>query len=439
MIGSIIGGLIGNAQAQGDQGTAAGLTQESINAFRNIYVPTIEEQRIILQKLVREGELTPEMAETISQDPSAMEQITSDPRLRSVQMQALESLRKQGEEGLTLTERADLAQARRETSRDARAREQAILQDMQARGMGGSGAELAARLAGSQGASERMSAEGDRLAAMAQQKALQATAQSGQLAGQIGESDFSQASAKARAADEIARFNAANRQRVSEGNVGTRNEAQRYNLGEKQRISEANVGLTNQQEQHNKGLYQTRFQNELSKAQGLSGAASRASDYYGKEADRTRAMYTGIGAGVDQGIGALAGGGVFGGGSFANALAGSNVLAESNAKSTMDNSKKANTVTSDKNAKKDIKSGDKEIQKFLDSLSSKSYEYKDQDKEPKGKQLGILAQDAEKSDMGKEMVVETDDGKAIEVTEAVSKLLSAVANLNRRVKKSEKK
>lgn len=400
MIGSIIGGLIGNAQAGGDEGRAEGLTMEGVEAFRNLRVPTIEEQRIALQKLVQVGELTPEMAETIAQDPSAMEQITSDPRLRSAQLGALEQLRKQGEEGLTLSERADLNQARRETSREVRAREQAMLQDMAARGMGGSGAELASRLSSSQGAAERMSGEGDRLAAMAQQKALQSVAQAGQLSGQIAGQDFDQASAKARAADEIARFNAANRQNISLGNTQTRNQAQQYNLGTKQDISNKNVGLSNEQEVHNKGLYQQQFQNQAARASGLSGAASKASGYFGNRAQGTRDQWKDIGKGADQA---------------------------------------AAVLLSDQNAKKDIKSGDKDIQRFLDNLSSKSYDYKDQEKNPKGKQLGVLAQDVEKSDAGKDMIVETDDGKAIEVTEAVSKLLSAVANLNRRVKKSEKK
>lgn len=97
----------------------------------------------------------------------------------------------------------------------------------------------------------------------------------------------------------------------------------------------------------------------------------------------------------------------------------------------------AAAMMSDKNVKKDIKDADSEITAFMDNLDPKSYKYKDE-KHGKGKQVGIMAQDLEKSKKGKEIVAEGPEGKMVSLEGAVPKLLAAVANLNDRIKKMEK-
>lgn len=86
---------------------------------------------------------------------------------------------------------------------------------------------------------------------------------------------------------------------------------------------------------------------------------------------------------------------------------------------------------------------DDEIDEFLSNLDAKSYEYDDSAKAkgaPKGRQTGVMAQDLEKSKVGKKLVSEDADGdKQVDVPMAVSTLLATATTLNKRVKKLEGK
>ena len=86
---------------------------------------------------------------------------------------------------------------------------------------------------------------------------------------------------------------------------------------------------------------------------------------------------------------------------------------------------------------------DEDIDAFLNNIASKEYEYTDEGETkgaPKGRHMGIMAQDAEKSKIGRRMVKENDSGdKMIDIPESVSSLLAATANLGKRIKRLEKK
>src|SRR5690606_1952367 len=75
--------------------------------FRDLKLPGISDQRLSLEELQYLGDLSPELAETMSLDPSAYENISIDPRLKTAQMQALEQISQASKEGLTP---ADVAQ-----------------------------------------------------------------------------------------------------------------------------------------------------------------------------------------------------------------------------------------------------------------------------------------------------------------------------------------
>lgn len=92
---------------------------------------------------------------------------------------------------------------------------------------------------------------------------------------------------------------------------------------------------------------------------------------------------------------------------------------------------------SDKNKKKDIKKADMK-KDFLDKLSAKSYKYKDS-KDGKGEQLGIMAQDLEKTKVGKQMVEDTPNGKMVNMAKGFGAVLAAQAELNKRLEQLEKK
>lgn len=92
---------------------------------------------------------------------------------------------------------------------------------------------------------------------------------------------------------------------------------------------------------------------------------------------------------------------------------------------------------SDKNLKKDIKPGKDEIQDFLDNLEAYKYSYKNPE-HGEGEQLGVMAQDLEKSDLGKESVKEVSEGKIVNYSSLLPTITAAMAQMNERLKKIEK-
>lgn len=90
-------------------------------------------------------------------------------------------------------------------------------------------------------------------------------------------------------------------------------------------------------------------------------------------------------------------------------------------------------LMSDSNLKQSISSGDQEIQRLMDAISPKEFEYKDPNYGA-GKLVGVMAQDIQKSPMGEEAVVETQDGLGIDQNKGLSTALAGIANLNKRLK-----
>jgi hypothetical protein len=301
---SLLGDIFGGLFSSDAEKEAAKKQQQALQQILGLSAPELRDLQLEMQ--AEAGRLSPEAEGVVGLGPSRMEGVQADPALRSQQMQALSSLSDLGRTGMTAEERGELNRARLMAARDQQARQQAILQSRQARGMGGSGDELAAQLLASQAGAEQASQEGDRLAAQAQNRALQAISQAGNLAGNLRSQDVGEQSDKARAADIIAQFNAANQQSVGSRNVSARNEAERMNLQNLQNIMNQNVGTRNAQQEFNRvNLVQKRFENQRQlaemKAKALSGAAGQDKE----SAQNTRDSWSGIGKGVGGIIGAF--------------------------------------------------------------------------------------------------------------------------------------
>lgn len=104
--------------------------------------------------------------------------------------------------------------------------------------------------------------------------------------------------------------------------------------------------------------------------------------------------------------------------------------------------KKSETISagfSDEKGKKDIHKGDK-VAAFLDAIDPVTFKYKESDgtmgRTP-GTHIGVIAQQVEKAPGGKSMVIETPEGKAIDLASAVGTLLAAAAESHDRVKQLE--
>lgn len=94
---------------------------------------------------------------------------------------------------------------------------------------------------------------------------------------------------------------------------------------------------------------------------------------------------------------------------------------------------------SDEKAKENIKPADKKVKSFLDSISAKEYNYKPEYSSDTAKKVGFMAQDLEKSELGKSMVKEQNGVKTVDMDRTFSAMLAAQAELNKRLNKLEKK
>lgn len=95
-------------------------------------------------------------------------------------------------------------------------------------------------------------------------------------------------------------------------------------------------------------------------------------------------------------------------------------------------------IFSDENLKNNIKSGDETSQEILDSIGNHKYEYKDK-KHGEGTYLSPMAQELEKTEAGKSMVIDTPEGKMVDYGRGLGTIMAMQSYLNKRLKKIESK
>ncbi len=307
ILAPVVGGIAGNAMSAEDKARALAMQEKALANLQGVHSPEADELRLALEKYQSAGQLAPEMQSVISQDRSAMNDISTDPRLRQAQMNALQTMQNIGSGELRMEDRAALADVKNQVQTQENANRAAILQNMQQRGIGGSGAELAAALGNSQSSANRASAQDMNIAGQASQRALQAIYGSGQLGGQIQAQDFGQQAQTANANDIISHYNAMNAQSVGNANVAARNQAQAQNLANNQNLMNANTGIANQQTMYNTQLPQQVFQNKLAQAGAAVGQGNQVAGTHQQNAGNTQGMYAGIGQGAGKAATAIYG------------------------------------------------------------------------------------------------------------------------------------
>lgn len=139
---------------------------------------------------------------------TALDNVSEDPRLKDYQMTALQRLQEMGGGGETPEDRAAALRARNQAAQYEKSQRDALMQNFAQRGAGGSGMELAQQLAAQQGGANRLNEASVNQAATAQQRALQAIQQSGQLASNVRGQEYGQQADRARAHDAIDQLNA---------------------------------------------------------------------------------------------------------------------------------------------------------------------------------------------------------------------------------------
>lgn len=93
---------------------------------------------------------------------------------------------------------------------------------------------------------------------------------------------------------------------------------------------------------------------------------------------------------------------------------------------------------SDQTAKTKIDGGEYQVQSFLDAIKAHSYEYKDA-KHGVGRFISPMAQELEKTEVGKSAIIETPEGKMVDYGRLGGISLAALADLHQRVKRIEDK
>jgi hypothetical protein len=98
-------------------------------------------------------------------------------------------------------------------------------------------------------------------------------------------------------------------------------------------------------------------------------------------------------------------------------------------------------AASDSNLKTDVTDAREDIDEMLSALAPVAYRYKDEAKYGEGRRAGIMAQDLQKSEAGRAIVVDLPDGAGIgfEPIKAISMALASLARLNERLSDLEKR
>jgi hypothetical protein len=269
---SLLGGL-GSFLANSSAADRAEMLQnQALRNWIGVNIPDPKDQQIALQKFVQQGELDPKLETAIKSDPSQFKDIVTSAADRTAQNRALSEIQNIGMRGgLRLQDKAALQDALLQQQTQDRANRQSIESDMARRGLGGSGFDVAARLQGQQGTSDQAARNSLGVAASAQDRALQALMQSGQLATQYRTQQFGEEAQRAAAADAVNRFNTQNLQDVQQRNIGSQNAAQAANLASRQKIADQNTAQANYEQEYNKKLLQQQYENQAQKAAGMSG------------------------------------------------------------------------------------------------------------------------------------------------------------------------
>jgi len=97
-------------------------------------------------------------------------------------------------------------------------------------------------------------------------------------------------------------------------------------------------------------------------------------------------------------------------------------------------------LKSDEDQKKAIKNASKPTDEFLNAIKTKSFKYKEPKKanDDGRTNFGVMAQDIEKSEMGRSFVEDTPEGKMLNINKGFGAVLAAQARLNERLNKLDK-
>lgn len=297
------GGIAGRIASSGDRAEAERLRKLQLQEILELSAPGENQLQVNYDTIGYAGDLTPEMEAQSTLGPSAMEGVSADPALRDAEMEALLELQEIGQSGgMRLSDKAQAAEVMNDVNREAKGRRDATLDRFSARGLGGSGFELQAMLAGEQADANRISNEGLNTLGRAEDRALESLMSAGSMAGNISDRDFRQKSAVAEAKDLISKFNTSNRQSLNNRNTTRVNDARGRNIDTRQDLSVRNTGIRNRNQDVNRQAIQQAYTNRANLADRRAGAYGTAASGKDASAQATAEMFTGAGDAAGRGV-----------------------------------------------------------------------------------------------------------------------------------------
>jgi len=199
------------------------------------------------------GKYSPEIPKFIKEEaPKLIEQSEGMKKGREAQMNALRRLTEVGSGEFDPQYQEMVSKASRAAQNEAQSRGASLIQDFARRGQGGSGISLAAQIGSNAKSMDSIAEANQSAASESYRNRLNALVSGAELGGRISGEDIE---LQQRNNDLINSFNqrmASGRQRWENDQAGALNEAQRYNLGVGQRISDTNVGNRNEAEMYNR-------------------------------------------------------------------------------------------------------------------------------------------------------------------------------------------
>ena len=172
--------------------------------------------------------------------------IAEDPTLKATQMAALQEMQNLAKEGMSSEDAYNYMTAASRTGQEARGREEAIINEMQRKGQGGSGMEYALRTQAGQSAVDRFAENQALQAAKTAEMQALANTQQAAMAGDIRGQDFKTNATNTDILNQFAQSNAKNRQATQGRNIDRRNLFSQGETGEQRRVQSGNVDLAGQ-------------------------------------------------------------------------------------------------------------------------------------------------------------------------------------------------
>jgi hypothetical protein len=294
----LLGGLLGDQGDSANEDAIAKQRAANLAMYNNIAVPELD---VDYQHLSNGVMIDPRLgtAEQLG-SRDALQDINLDPRLAQAKRNSLDTLSKIAGAGFTPDELNAMQQQRSAREADTTAKMKQIQQNMDMRGAGNSDLNQAQQMMEAQSSANRGGADARDMQAQAFKRSLQAITDSGNLANNYENTDYTRQSNLAQAQNSRELTNLGQRATMQNNNLDRFNNALASNVGRQNSVLDKNVAINNSMQDEKNRLAQGKFSNQITKANGQSGANTADMGLAQKGIDSSNAMWGGIASGAMQ-------------------------------------------------------------------------------------------------------------------------------------------